>query len=200
MDRERGSMTASCKSGISPWLIAVALLAACGARQASAAPVQHGADASRDGAHDFDFEFGGWHTHIRRLLHPLTGSVSWVDYDGSSVVHAVWNGRANLGELNVSGPAGTITGLSLRLYDPTAHQWRISWANAANGMLTAPPMVGGFNNGRGEFYDQEPFGERTILTRFIFSDIRPNSFHLEQAFSADGGKSWETNWISDFSR
>jgi hypothetical protein len=193
-------MATSCNLGPRPWLIAAALLAACGIQPANAAPAQHRGDASRDGSHDFDFEFGGWKTHIRRLLHPLTGSTSWVDYEGTSVVRPIWNGHANLGELSVSGPAGTITGLSLRLYDPTAHQWRISWANAANGVLAAPPMVGGFTNGRGLFYDQEQLGERAIFVRFIFSEIRPNSFHLEQAFSADGGKSWETNWISDFSR
>ena len=193
-------MATSCSRRMLPWLIAAILLGACGAQPANAAPDQQGKGSSRDGSHDFDFEFGSWKTHIRRLPHPLTGSTNWVDYDGTSVVRPVWKGRANLGELDVAGPAGRITGLSLRLYDPAARQWRISWANAANGLLTVPPMVGGFTNGRGLFYDQEQLGERTILARFIFSDIRPNSFHLEQAFSADGGKSWETNWISDFRR
>jgi hypothetical protein len=61
-------------------------------------------------------------------------------------------------------------------------------------------MIGGFTNGRGLFYDQEQLGARTILVRFIFSNIQSNSFRLEQAFSADGGRTWETNWISDFTR
>ena len=193
-------MVTSCNRGMLRSLVAISLIATTGGQQAMAALRPDSASALHDGSHDFDFEFGSWHAHIRRLLHPLTGSTDWVEYDGTSVVHPVWQGRANLGELDVPGPAGRITGLSLRLYDPAARQWRISWANAANGVLTAPPMVGGFSKDRGEFYDQEQLGERMILARFIFSDIRPNSFHLEQAFSADGGRSWETNWISDFRR
>src|ERR1700738_2926959 len=72
----------------------------------------------RDGQHDFDFEIGTWKTHLRRLQHPLTGSTTWVEYDGTSVVRKVWNGRANLVELKVDGPTGQIEGLSLRLYNP----------------------------------------------------------------------------------
>ena len=61
-------------------------------------------------------------------------------------------------------------------------------------------MIGGFKNGRGEFYNQEPFNGRAIFVRFIFSDITTNSFQIEQAFSDDGGKTWEPNWIAKFSR
>src|SRR5262245_2299134 len=71
-----------------------------------------------DGQHDFDFEFGSWKTHLSRRLHPLTGSNTWVEYEGTSVVRRVWNGRANLGELDVDGSAGHIQGLSLRIYHP----------------------------------------------------------------------------------
>lgn len=152
-----------------------------------------------DGPHDFDFEFGEWKAKLRRRLHPLTGSTAWVEYEGTSVVRRVWDGRANLGELDVSGAAGRIVGLSLRLYDPAARQWRISWANSADGQL-GPPMIGGFQNGRGEFYNQEMFNGRAVFVRFIFSDIRADSFRLEQAFSDDGGKTWEPNWISEFTR
>jgi hypothetical protein len=111
----------------------------------------------------------------------------------------VWGGKANLGQLKVSGAAGNIQGLSLRLYDPATRQWKIYWANAADGAL-GEPMVGGFENGRGEFYNQEDYGGRSIFVRFIFSGISNKSFRIEQAFSADGGKSWEVNWISDFRR
>ncbi len=157
------------------------------------------AGVQRDGQRDFDFEFGEWNAKLRRRLRPLTGSTEWVEYQGTSVVRRVWDGKANLGELDVSGTAGRIVGLSLRLYDPAARQWRISWANSADGQL-GPPMIGGFQNGRGEFYNQEMFNGRAIFVRFIFSDIRPDSFRLEQAFSDDGGKTWEPNWISEFTR
>jgi len=154
---------------------------------------------AQDGRHDFDFEFGAWKVHIKRLVKPLTGSTSWVEYDGSSVVRGVWDGRANLGELEVSGPAGRIEGLSLRLYHPDTHQWHITWANSADPTL-GPEMVGNFQQGRGEFYDAETLGGRAIYVRFIFSEITATTFRLEQAFSADGGKSWEPNWIATFTK
>jgi hypothetical protein len=157
------------------------------------------ASVGRDGSRDFDFEFGSWKAHLRRLVHPLSGSTTWVDYDGTSVVRKVWSGRANLGELKLDGPAGSIEGLTLRLYDPATHQWSVSWANARGGGLT-PPLVGEFKDGRGEFFDQDTLDGRAIYARFIFSDITPTSFQIVQSFSADGGATWEANWISTFTR
>jgi hypothetical protein len=153
------------------------------------------ASTERDGQHDFDFEIGRWKTHVSRLQHPLTGSRTWVEYDGTTVVRKLWNGRANLVELEVTGPAGHIEGMSLRLYNPTARQWSLNFASSGGGLLTQP-TVGEFKNGRGEFYDQEKFNDRMILVRFVISDITANSCHFEQAFSDDGGHSWEVNWIA----
>jgi len=155
--------------------------------------------ALRDGSHDFDFEIGTWKTHLRVLQHPLTGSTKWIELNGTSVVRKVWNGRANLVELEVDGPSGHIEGLSLRLYDPVAHQWSLNFANAKVGSLGVP-TVGEFKNGRGEFYDREPVGGRMVLVRNVWSDMKANSCHFEQAFSDDGGKTWETNWIADDTR
>lgn len=166
---------------------------------AAGTPSKETADA-HDGQHDFDFEFGSWKVHLKRLLQPLTGSNQWVELDGTSVVRKVWDGRANLGELEVTNPESHIEGLSLRLYNPQTHQWNIYWANRKDGNLGTPPMIGQFRKGRGEFYDQESFNGAPIQARFIFSEISPNSFRLEQAFSADGGKTWEPNWMADFSR
>lgn len=151
----------------------------------------------RDGSRDFDFEFGEWTAHISRLQSPLSGADDWAEYEGTSVVRKVWNGRANLGELDVAGPAGSIRGLSLRTWNPETRQWYISWANSRSGKV-GRPMVGGFTNGIGEFYNQEMFDGRYVFVRFIFSDITENTFRLEQAFSADGGKTWEPNWIARF--
>jgi len=153
----------------------------------------------RDGAHDFDFEFGAWKTHVSRLVHPLTGSKTWVEYEGTSVVRKVWNGKANLLELEVDGPSGHIEGFSLRLYNPDSHQWSLNFSNSASGTLSQP-TVGEFKNGRGEFFDQETLNGRAIFVRFIISDITANSAHFEQAFSDDGGKTWEVNWIATDTR
>jgi hypothetical protein len=165
---------------------------------ASKTGVQH-PPPGRDGQHDFDFEIGSWKTHLSRRLHPLTGSTTWVEFEGTTVVRKVWNGRANLVELEADSPAGHIEGLSLRLYNPQSHQWSLNFANSIDGTLNQP-TIGEFNNGRGEFFDQESFNGRAIYVRFVMSDITPNSCRFEQAFSDDGGKTWEVNWIATDTR
>jgi hypothetical protein len=148
-----------------------------------------------DGQKDFDFEFGEWKTEVRVLRNPLSGRSEWAEYEGTSIVRPLLDGRANLVELSVSGPAGRIEGLSLRLYDPATGQWSLNYASLRNGQLT-PPVVGGFRDGRGEFYGDDTLGDRPIRVRFVISDITEDSARFEQAFSADGGRTWETNWIA----
>jgi len=155
--------------------------------------------APPDPRHDFDFEIGAWKTHLSRLVRPLTGSTTWASYDGTTVVRAVWGGRANLVELEVDGPAGHLEGLSLRLYDPESRRWSLNFANSKAGAL-GPPAVGGFKDGRGEFFSQETLDGRPISVRFVISPITANSIRFEQAFSADGGKTWEVNWIATDTR
>lgn len=157
------------------------------------------ASLPRDGQHDFDFEIGTWKTHLKRLEHPLTGSATWVAYDGISVVRKIWDGRANMVELEVDGPTGHVEGLNLRLYNPQSRQWSLNFANSRGGTLSVP-TVGEFKNGRGEFYDQEEFNGRMILVRNVWMDITPAACHFEQAFSYDGGKTWEVNWIAQDTR
>lgn len=155
--------------------------------------------AVHDGQRDFDFNIGVWRTHLKRLLHPLTGSSTSAEYDGTSVVSKVWDGRASLIELEVDGPAGHVEGLGLRLYNPESRQWNLNWASSADGEFE-PPMIGQFMDGRGEFVDQEIFGGKSILSRNAFSDISTDSSRFEQTFSDDGGRSWETNWAMTFTR
>jgi hypothetical protein len=173
------------------------LLSGPGMRGQTVSP--QGAGAERDGQHDFDFEIGTWKTHLKVLKHPLTGSTTWLEFEGTSVVHKIWDGRANIVELEVDGAAGRKDALSLRLYNPESHQWSLNSASAAGGTMSVP-TVGEFRNGRGEFYDMEPINGRMVLVRNVWSDITPDSCHFEQAFSMDGGKTWETNWIADDTR
>ena len=151
--------------------------------------------APRDGSHDFDFEIGMWRTQLRRLRHPLSGDTTWLQYEGTSDIRKIWNGKANLVELIVDGAAGHIEGLSLRLYNPQSHQWSLNFANSAQGTMSVP-TVGEFKNGRGEFYDQEEFNGRMIFIRNVFTDITASSYRFEQSFSDDGGKTWELNWVA----
>ena len=153
-----------------------------------------------DGQRDFDFNIGTWKTHVSRLVHPLSGSHTWTDYDGTSLVRTVWNGRANLLELDVTGPAGHIQSLGLRLYNPKTHQWNLNWATSSAGVITPPAAVGEFKDGIGEFIDDETLDGKPIRVRGRFFDITPNASRFEQAFSGDGGKTWETNWTMTFDR
>jgi hypothetical protein len=165
----------------------------------TATTTETSSSSPRDGQHDFDFELGTWKIHLKRLAHPLTGSNTWTEFDGTSFTRKVWGGRAELEQFETDGSAGHIEGLTLRLYDPQSHQWRLYWANSKDGTL-GPPMIGEFKNGVGEFYDQESFNGRAIYVRYLWSGITPNSAHFEQSFSEDGGKTWEVNWITDQTR
>ncbi|HEY1867060.1 MAG TPA: hypothetical protein VGG70_02120 [Candidatus Cybelea sp.] len=161
---------------------------------------QSAVDATAGGhQHDFDFEFGDWHVHLRRLVHPLSRSSAWIELDGTSVLYELWNGKANYGELNVANATSAIEGLTLRLYNPVSQQWSIYFVNRRAPEL-GTPVVGRFSNGRGEFYDRESFNGKPIAVRFVFDEITPASFRFVQSFSADAGKTWEPNWIAVFHR
>jgi len=166
---------------------------------AAQVPAQPSAGSRPDGQHDFDFEIGKWRIHLKRLVHPLTGSKEWVEYDGTSVTRPMWDGRANIEEFETDGTGAHIEGMTLRLYDPIGKQWSLFWASSRDGNL-AVPTIGSFKNGRGEFYDFERINDHFVWVRYQWSQITANSAHFEQAFSEDGGKSWEVNWITDQNR
>jgi hypothetical protein len=164
-----------------------------------APPADRPAADHRDGSHDFDFDFGTWKTHSSRLLHPLTGSKDWADMDGFTVVKKVWDGRANLAEYKADGPAGQVELLALRTYNPTTQEWNLNFATPNVGTLGIPG-VGAFRNGRADFFDLEPINGKSVLVRFSIWGITPDTAQSEQAFSADGGKTWEVNWINRYTR
>ena len=153
----------------------------------------------RDPQKDFDFFMGRWKGHNRKLKQRLKGCTDWEEFESTVVAQPLWGGRANIDVLEGDAPSGHIQGLTLRLYNPKSKQWSLYWANSANGTLEKP-MIGIFENGRGEFFDQEMFEDKAIFVRFVWSDITENSCRWEQAFSEDGGKTWETNWTVQFTR
>jgi hypothetical protein len=155
--------------------------------------------APLDGQHDFDFNLGSWNTHIRRLVHPLTGSTTWTELNGTVVIRKVWDGRAEFEEIEADGPSGHFEGLTLFLYNPQSRQWSMNFAKSSEGAISQP-SIGDFKNGRGEFYDQESYEGRTILVRIVWSDITADSHHFEQSFSDDGGKTWEPNFTATLTR
>jgi hypothetical protein len=157
--------------------------------------------AQLDGQRDFDWEIGTWTTRVRVLQNPLSGEAPvWAAYAGTSVVKPLMGGRANFVELSVKGPAGAIEGGALRLYNPKAKQWSLNYASLGNGLLTAPVFGAFAQGGKGLFVGQDQLSGRTILVRFVIARPSPDVARFEQSYSADGGSTWETNWIAEDTR
>lgn len=154
---------------------------------------------SHDGRADFDFLMGNWKGTNRRLKARLKGCTEWEEFASDLICRKILNGAGNMDEATMYRDSGTSYGHTLRLFDPQAQQWRIYWASNMTGALDVP-VVGSFKDGRGEFYDQELFEGRAIFVRFIWTVVNPDNCLWEQAFSEDGGQSWEINWTMDWKR
>jgi len=176
--------------------VLVVLTAAVASSSALATSAPATNRASTGGQHDFDWEIGTWRTSVQVLAEPLSDSPDeWLQFDGTSVVRPLMDGRANVVELRISGPAGQIRGLNLRLYEPSAQRWSSTFANLRDGMLT-PSVYGTFSGGVGTFYGDDQLDGRPIKVRFVVERQGPSRATFEQAFSDDGGATWETNWIA----
>jgi hypothetical protein len=150
----------------------------------------------RDGSHDFDFQFGRWKVHNRRLNHPLTPSNDWTEFDATVVSRPLWNGQANLDEYHAETPSGPIEAITVRMYNAEKHSWSLYWATQKSGEFALPPTVGKFQSkSRGEFYDHEVIEGKNVVVRFLWLVLSPDKTRWEQAFSFDGGSTWQTNWV-----
>jgi len=187
------------------WL-ATALVLPCliaGVAQAETpAATPPNAAPAHDGGHDFDFLIGDWKAHVRRLPNRLVGSHAWDEYDGISNHKKILDSNSNFEEFEVWSKDRSlhIKAQTLRLYDPQSHQWRIYQVDVDKGTLELPPMVGQFSGRQGQFYNQQDWKGQAVLVRYVWTDISPHASRMEQSFSADGGRSWEVNWICELSR
>lgn len=152
-----------------------------------------------EGRNDFDFLIGTWKVHHRTLKKRLNGSTDWNEFEGDTVSSKILNGLGIMDHSILHAQTGPVHAMALRLFNPASKEWSIYWSTDRTGILDVP-VIGGFKDGRGEFYSQEIFEGRHIYSRFIWSKITANSCQWEQAFSEDGGKTWETNWIMEFER
>lgn len=152
-----------------------------------------------DGRNDFDFLIGTWQVHHRTLKKRLNASTEWNQFEGDMVSRKILNGLGILDENLIHTKTGPVQAIALRLFNPVSKEWNIYWSTDQTGTLDVP-VIGGFQDGRGDFYSQEIFEGRHIYCRFIWSKITANSAQWEQAFSEDGAKTWETNWIMEFER
>lgn len=159
------------------------------------------APAKPGGVHDFDFLVGEWRVHHRRLKQLPSGGHEWVEFDGTCVTRPLMDGSANLEEQAIQAPSGAYRAVGLRAYDAETKQWSIWWLDGRypSGPLD-PPVKGGFENGAGTFYSDYLQDGKPFRVRFLWSHITPTSARWEQAVSADGGKTWEPNWVMEFRR
>ena len=143
---------------------------------------------------------GNFNFQLHFMLHPLTSTPDWTDMAGTGACYEVWNGQAQLDTIELdSASGGHMEGLTLRLYDRDSRQWRLYWANNRIGRLD-PPQIGDFRDGHGDFYTTDTINGKTTLIRFDWSRMTSSAPHFEQAFSPDGGQSWEVNWITNQTR
>jgi hypothetical protein len=157
------------------------------------------AQEPHEGQHDFDFNVGTWKTHIKRIQDPFTAPGQFIELNGTVTVRKVWDGRAQLEEIEADGPNGHWEGMTLFLYNPQARQWSQSFAASKSGVLN-PPLVGAFKDGRGELFAADTFKDRSILVRGVWSEIKPDSHHFQEDYSNDGGKSWTPAFIAELTR
>jgi hypothetical protein len=165
----------------------------------AAEPAAPNSPLARDGSHDFDFNFGTWNTHIIRVLNPLEGGTDSAEMNGTVTVRKIWGGRAQLEEIKADGPKSHMEGLTLFLYNPSAHQWSQIFTNSRVAMM-GTPAIGGFKNGRGELFESTTFEGRAILVRAVWSNITPDAHHFEEDYSTDGGATWSPAFIADLTR
>jgi hypothetical protein len=179
-------------------LAALAVVVPSHASQDNPAPLQN---ADLSGLHAFDTRAGRWTAHHRRLKERLADNHEWQEFDGTQTAYRLLDGYANTDENVFRMPGGDYRGVTLRAYDPKSGQWAIWWLDARNpfGELD-PPVKGRFVDGVGTFYADDTLRGKPIRVRFIWSQMTATSAHWEQAFSPDGGKTWETNWITDFKK
>jgi len=152
-----------------------------------------------DGRADFDFYLGAWESKQRRLKEWLNGCDTWDEFTGTHVARKLLDGIGHMDEATFESPAERFVGLTVRLFDPQTRLWSIYWADSKCGSMGAP-QIGRFQDGVGVFYDHEVLAGRAIFSRYLWTPMSDMACRWEQAFSADGGATWETNWIADFTR
>ncbi len=155
---------------------------------------------SQSNVNDFDFFIGSWHVAHRRLKARLVGSTEWVSFAGSTVMHKVLGGLGNMDDNVLELPGDPYRAVTLRSFNPDTHQWSIWWLDGRYPGTLDTPVVGGFEKHVGTFYADDTLAGKPIRVRFLWTMPQHDQPRWEQAFSPDGGETWEVNWIMDFTR
>ncbi len=153
---------------------------------------------TENGAAGFDFFHGRWRVAHRRLKSRLSGCTAWEEFVGSCVVRPLLGGAGNVDDNVIELPAGAYRAVTLRAFDPRTMRWSIWWLDGRDPHQLDTPVVGEFEDDVGAFYADDRFEGRAIRVRFLWTQTRTASPRWEQAFSEDGGATWETNWVMQF--
>ena len=173
---------------------------ACTSTPTAANPLKTGDSARGSTPHDWDWLVGRWTVKHRRLKARLAGSTEWEEFNGASVVWLTMGGAGTFDENTIEIPSGTYRANGIRAYDAKTRQWSIWWLDERHPDAIEPPVRGGFKDGIGTFSGDDTLNGKPIKVRFEWSKITANSAHWEQAFSPDGGATWEMIWAMDFTR
>jgi len=152
--------------------------------------------SERDPRHDFDFMHGRWVIKHRRLRERLVGCTEWDEFESTQTVRPMFGGAAQIDEIQWDDDGEIRYGCTVRLYDPVRDQWSMNWADSMTGRFF-PPMIGNFRYGTGYFGGTDTVRGKIVLSRFVWSDITADSARWHQAFSENGGLTWEINWYMD---
>lgn len=175
------------------------LLAGCTALMA-ASHAQAGARyASSSGARGFDFLIGSWSVRHRRLKQRLANSHEWEEFPGTLDVRPILHGLGNVDENVLEAPKGRYLATSLRVFDRQSGKWSVYWVDGRGSGLDKP-VVGQFRGRIARLYNDDEFDGRPIKVRATYRDLGVGRANWDQAFSVDGGRSWEINWIMEFTR
>ena len=155
--------------------------------------------AVRDGSHDFDFSLGNWTTELTIIKDPFNKPNEQVHLRGTKMARSLWGGKGWLEEIAADGPNSHWQAANLFLYDPTAGQWSENYVDSSVGHMENP-TVGGYRDGKLEFYSIEPVGGRSMLIRGTWTIMSPDLHSYEVDRSIDGGRSWHTSFIAKVTR
>jgi hypothetical protein len=150
--------------------------------------------------HDFDFFIGSWNVKHRRLKQRLAGSNEWEEFDGTTKCQSLLDGMVNLNESIVHRGGGTYRGMGLRAYDAKTNTWADWYLDGRDPTQLDPPGLGRFADGVGTFLSDDTYEGKPVKVRGLFKSISATTCQWEQAYSPDGGKSWETNWVMRYTR
>jgi len=155
---------------------------------------------THDASHDFDFEQGDWRVRHRAITSRLTGCTEWEEFEGVCSARLILGGHGNIEDNLIHLPGGSYRAVALRSFNQATGAWAIWWLDGRSPHRLDVPVVGRFVDGLGTFLADDTLDGRPIRVRFHWGDTASESPRWEQAFSADGGATWETNWTMRFTR